>query len=169
MQFVRNIQISYAFTNINKSTGEFNSYYALDNLKHKLGVNISHALTKKLAANWNVSYQDRNGTYGKWDDATRTTTEAPYNAFWLLDGKLVYTHKFVSVFAECSNILDADYIDLGNIEQPDGGLRQDLKLNCKKATQRIPRDCTKETSINLSQPIFSLCIFVKYLTGLWLK
>jgi vitamin B12 transporter len=118
MQFVKNIQISYTFTNISKSTGEFNSYYALDNLKHKLHVGISHTILKKLSANWNISYQDRNGTYSKWDDVTRTTTESAYKAFWLLDAKLIYTYKFASVFAECSNILNADYIDLGNIEQP---------------------------------------------------
>lgn len=118
MRFVQNIQVSYTFTNISKSTGEFNSYYALDNLKHKLGISISHNVMKRLTANWNISYQDRNGSYGKWDDATRTSTEAPYKAFGLVDAKLIYAHKFATIFVECSNILDADYIDLGNIEQP---------------------------------------------------
>ncbi len=128
MQFVQNIQVSYAFTNISKSTGEFNSYYALDNLKHKLGVNISHNIAKKLTANWNISYQDRNGSYGKWDDVTRTSAEAPYDTFWLVDGKLIYSHKFASIFVECSNILDADYIDMGNIEQPSRWFKAGLEI-----------------------------------------
>ncbi|HEX2936790.1 MAG TPA: TonB-dependent receptor, partial [Bacteroidales bacterium] len=69
-------------------------------------------------ANWNISYQDRNGSYGKWDNETSSSTETPYKSFWLVDGKLIYSHTFASIFVECSNILDANYIDLGNIEQP---------------------------------------------------
>jgi iron complex outermembrane receptor protein len=128
MQFVQSIGISYAFTDISKSSGEFNSYYALDNLKHKLVLNLSHAILKKLSANWTVSYQDRNGTYGKWDDNTKTAFETPYAPFWLLDGKLIYSEKHFTLFIECSNILNTNYIDFGNIEQPGRWLKSGVEI-----------------------------------------
>jgi iron complex outermembrane receptor protein len=129
IQWIKNIKISYAYTEISKSSGAYNSYYALDNLKHKINLNLSHALLKKLSATWNVSYQDRNGTYGKWDSNSNTTTETPYAPFWLVDSKLVYTEKHFNIFVECSNILHSNYVDLGNIEQPGRWIKGGIEVN----------------------------------------
>ena len=94
------------------------SNYVLDNLKHKLAFTLSHKIYKKVSASWYLTWQDRNGSYGKYDAASNTTTETSYPSFWLLDGKLNWNPLFFNLFLEVSNIGDMHYYDIGNIIQP---------------------------------------------------
>lgn len=116
--FLNRAGISYNYTDISKDAGSYVSAYVLDNLKQKLSVNLNHKVFRNISAVWYLSYQDRNGNYGKYDPITRTSTETPYESFWLMDGRISWKPKVVTVFAEVSNIFNTRYFDYGNIAQP---------------------------------------------------
>ena len=110
--------VAYNYTEISKDAGIYQSAYLLDNLKHKISVNISHKIYKNITAVWYLNYQDRNGNYGKYDAVTKTSTETPYDPFWIMDGRVSWKPGWFVVYAEVSNIFDVNYYDFGNIAQP---------------------------------------------------
>jgi vitamin B12 transporter len=118
--YIKSVSMSYSFTTINKSGNQTDSYYALDNLKHKIGLSITHQVIPQLFISWNASYQDRNGGYKKWNAETQTTetTVTSYKPFVLLDAKMYYVFNKFKAYIDCNNILNTSYIDLGNIQQP---------------------------------------------------
>ncbi|NJO69107.1 MAG: TonB-dependent receptor [Bacteroidetes bacterium] len=116
--FINKLSVTYNYTEIDKESGSYVSAYVLDNLKHKFSVNLNHVIYKNISANWYLNWQDRNGNYGKYDPATKTTTETPYKPFWLLDGRINWKPGILNVFAEVSNIFAREYYDFGNIVQP---------------------------------------------------
>ena len=116
--FLTRGSVAYSYNELNKDAGSLVSNYVLDNLKHKLAFTLSHKIYKKVSASWYLTWQDRNGSYGKYDAASNTTTETSYPSFWLLDGKLNWNPLFFNLFLEVSNIGDMHYYDIGNIIQP---------------------------------------------------
>jgi iron complex outermembrane receptor protein len=126
---IKRVTASYSFTTINKNSSDFISYYALDNLKHKLVFSLDHDIFKNLGATWYLTWQDRNGNYGKYDLASNTSVETPYKPFLLFDGKIYYKYKLIEVFAEASNIFNVNYFDLGNITQPGRWFKAGVVVN----------------------------------------
>jgi iron complex outermembrane receptor protein len=118
LKFIRSSEIMYSYSTISKSSGNLQSNYALDNLKHKLCFTMNHTIFKYIGGTWVLNAQDRNGNYGKWDNVTKTSTETPYPAFLILDGKIYFQKGSYQVYISCSNIFNTSYIDLGNITQP---------------------------------------------------
>lgn len=116
--FLTRASLAYSYNELSKNDGNLTSNYVLDNLKHKLAFNLSHAIYKKVTASWYLTWQDRNGTYGKYDAVAKTTTETEYAPFWLLDGKLNWNPSVFNLFFEVSNITNEHYYDIGNIIQP---------------------------------------------------
>lgn len=116
--FLEKIGVSYDYTEINKDAGSYVSAYVLDNLNHKLSINLNHKLYKKVTASWYLNYQDRNGNYSKYDAVSKTSSETPYQPFWVLDGRVNWKPGILVFFAEVSNIFNTDYFDFGNIAQP---------------------------------------------------
>jgi iron complex outermembrane receptor protein len=115
--FPEKMDVNYFNNNLKKADGELISNYVLDNLKHKLVIGLNQKIIHRLSLDLKLIYQDREGTYtsfenGGWAD------EVGYKPFWLLDGKLTYNFKNLSVFVSASNILDNQYYDIGNITQP---------------------------------------------------
>jgi len=92
---------------------------------------MQHSIWKNLAANWQFSYQDRNGTYMNFEDGDYTG-EVAYDTFWLVNLKLYWKHKNLELYSSVSNLLDKNYNDIGNLQQPGRwftfGLHYKLKL-----------------------------------------
>lgn len=107
--FLTKFGINYAYSQQDKGTNDVFSYYVLDNLKHKLDIEIDHKIWGKLKASWRLSYQDRNGM--------RTSTE-PYKPFWLVNSRIVWKTRSTEVYAMVSNLFDKKYFDLGQVQQP---------------------------------------------------
>lgn len=116
--FLNRAGISYNYTEISKDAGSYVSAYVLDNLKHKLSFNLNHKIFRNVSGVWYLNWQDRNGNYSRYNAETQTSTETAYNPFWLLDGKIIWKPKLLTLFAEVSNIFDTQYYDFGNITQP---------------------------------------------------
>ena len=123
--FINSIDLNYSYIELSKSSGDYISRYALDNLKHKLGILIDHKLWKNASLCWNIMGQDRNGSYS---DA-ETGKEEDYDPFLLVDAKLRYKMGYFTTFIEASNIFAVDYFDHGNLEMPGRWIRVGANLN----------------------------------------
>lgn len=110
--------LSYSFTHLTRVQAELNSRYLLDNLRHKVVAAANIHLYKRFFISLTSSYQKRNGTYLLYDALTGSSTEQPYKPFFLLDARLAYSLWRFSIFVDATNILDARYMDIGNVIQP---------------------------------------------------
>ncbi len=115
--FLKKLSLNYSYIKLNKGENNFYSNYILDNLKHKFDVTLYHSIWEQMGANWQVSWQDRNGTYTKFSNGNYTG-EVEYDPFWLVNLKLFWKNKNMEIYSVVSNLLDAQYNDYGNISQP---------------------------------------------------
>jgi len=115
--FIKKVKLNYSYIKLDKGNQEYFSNYVLDNLKHKFDVSMYHNIWKNLAANWQLSYQDRNGSYMQFEDGDYTG-EVAYDPFWLVNLKLYWKHKNLELYSSVSNLLDEKYNDIGNLQQP---------------------------------------------------
>jgi vitamin B12 transporter len=111
------IYFNYLYVNLEKENLNFISYYVLDHLKHKFVGSVNQTLFNNFIFDLKVLFQDREGTYtlfenGNWGN------EIDYDPFWILDGKVSYLKKNLELYISVNNILDLDYVDIGNIKQP---------------------------------------------------
>jgi vitamin B12 transporter len=126
---VKHLNFNYSFSNITKSTGGFESKYALDNLKHKLTASSLLRIYKKLEAIIYVIYQDRAGNYDVFNPSTYGYTLKPYKSFWLINGKLRWSREYLIFFVEASNIFNTTYRDISNVIQPGRWITCGVKIN----------------------------------------
>ena len=119
---VSNIHFTYSYTDLGKAAGDLISQYVLDNLKHKLSINLRHQVFSNMHASWGVTYQDRAGAFVKYSDGSYGE-ETPYKPFWLLDTRLTWQESDWKIYAEASNLLDKTYYDHGNVPQPGRWIR----------------------------------------------
>jgi len=124
--FIKSFLFSYSWLDQGKESGAFSSKYVLDYLKNKVVFGIAHSVFKKIEANWQIAYEDRNGNYTKWE-GTGYGNEVPYNSFWLIDARLYWRHKGTSIYLEASNLLDQRYVDYGNVNQPGRWFKMGIK------------------------------------------
>lgn len=112
--FVRSVTMTYSYLHLDKKAEGFDSKYALDYLKHKCRVAVRHAVWNRLEALWNLSFNDRFGTYGDFG----TGALVDYAPYFLLDARLQWSGRQVDVFADVNNILNTHYADYGGLPQP---------------------------------------------------
>lgn len=106
---------TFLYSEQNEEDQDVQSIYVLDFLTHKLYFGITHKLfLDNLSANWRLRYQARNGTY---DDFESGMTVA-YTPFMLIDARVNYKVSQFDLFVQVSNLLDAQYVDRGNVPQP---------------------------------------------------
>ena len=121
--FITKLGINYSYCNLDKGKNNVFSYYVLDNLKHKLDIEVNHKIWKNLKGSWRATYQDRNGM--------QTKTE-PYQPFWTINARMMWKTPFTEIYFLASNLFDVKYYDLGTIEQPGRwisiGVSHQLKL-----------------------------------------
>ena len=130
--FLTRINTNYSYNTLDKVKNNYLSNYVLDNLKQKFVFAIDHKIWNNLQASWNLRYQDRNGTYAKFEN-TEYVGEVAYQAFWLTDVKVYWKTKQMQLSASVSNLFDKSYVDLGNLQQPGRwislGFRYQLDFN----------------------------------------
>jgi iron complex outermembrane receptor protein len=107
--FITKLGVNYSYIELKKGENNVYSYYVLDNLKHKLDLEVNHKIWKNLQGSWRASYQDRNGM--------RTTTE-PYKPFWQVNTRIMWKTQSTEFYAMATNLFDVKYYDLGTVEQP---------------------------------------------------
>ncbi|MCY1718855.1 TonB-dependent receptor [Prolixibacteraceae bacterium Z1-6] len=125
-----NLQFSYLFNSLQKQETDFISNYVLDNLKHKLVASVNQQIVKDLFVDFKLVYQDRAGTYTKFEDKVEVG-QVEYDPFLTADAKLSYNTKELTVFTSVNNLFDVTYNDIGNVIQPGRWIKLGLsyKLN----------------------------------------
>ena len=111
------IEVNYLFNNLLKDDSGYISYYVLDYLKNKINISVSKEVITNLNLDLRISWQQREGTYTLFANGSYGK-EADYDPFWLIDGKINYQLKGFTFFVSATNILNTNYIDIGNVIQP---------------------------------------------------
>jgi len=106
--------VKYSWLNSEKQNNDIISLYALDFLRHNFNMFINHNIIENYSASWTFSVQERNGSYMDFDIGNETD----YQTVILLNLKLSYTIRNFEFSLSGSNLLNRQYYDIGNIQQP---------------------------------------------------
>lgn len=120
------VRLNYTFIDIYKKIPGNVSKYS--NIRHKFSANMNHRFFEKIHLTWNLSYTERDGSYLTYNFESEEHISNSYTPYWLIDAKLTYKFKYLSVFIGSNNILNTSYIDIGSIEQP--GRSFSVGLSC---------------------------------------
>ncbi|MDR2495878.1 MAG: TonB-dependent receptor [Tannerellaceae bacterium] len=93
------------------------SAYTLNYLRDKLTARLSHPLGKLMNVSWYFRYQNRMGTYEKFENQVKVGDE-PFPAFSTLDLSLNKRIDDVGIFLHINNLFNRYYFDKGNLPQP---------------------------------------------------
>jgi len=110
------LNLGYMHINQTKKTGDFISAYVMDYLRHKFIAGLSHPVYKGLSADWQFRWQNREGSYTKYENGS--FREEAYPTFSLLDVKLNWKVEPVNIYLSINNLFDKPYYDFGNLPQP---------------------------------------------------
>lgn len=128
--FINSFTIGYSYIFQDKKEMEYISNYALDYLKHKFVCSLNHRVYKAISMQWNFRWQDRVGSYTKYE-SLKPAYEESYTPYNVLDVKINWKLKNWKIYLEASNVFDAYYFDMGNIPQPgywiSGGVKYAFK------------------------------------------
>jgi vitamin B12 transporter len=133
LSFIPEVQLSYTYLHVNRLSKEFQSAYALDQLKHKANFLITFSIRNKIGITYRLAYFSRYGSYMKYEnDLAGELT--PYEDFFLSDVRVYLNCGSWQAFADVSNVFNEKYFDMGNIEQPGRWIRVGgaYQLNFKK-------------------------------------
>jgi vitamin B12 transporter len=130
--WINQIRIDYNYLEQISNSENYDTKYSLNNLKHNLIININNKLWERINLSWNLRFQDRAGSYTKYDFSVKEYVgDQDFEPFFLLDLKLSYNYEIITVFMELQNAFNTDYIDIGNIEMPKRWFRAGFNLNFK--------------------------------------
>lgn len=110
------IKLDYSQMTQKVNTNEMISLYSLNYLKSKITAQFNHTIWGNLSAGWFFRYQNRAGSYIKYENLAPTGKE-DYPSFTTLDLKLNYQIDKANIYVNFNNIYDTRYFDLGNIPQ----------------------------------------------------
>jgi len=132
---VRKVSLGYAYIHQEREDDVeiYKSNYALEYLRHKLSASVETRIVKNLNVTLSLRYQDRNGSYIKYDENHKSTGElVDYDPYSLVDLKLSWDAVKWSIYAMANNLFNVSYYDLGNIPQPGIWLKAGAKFKIGK-------------------------------------
>jgi len=112
-EWIKRIELSYAFCDVAADAGGMMSMYVLDYLRHKATLRIEHKIYKGFGASWALSFRKREGEYTSLEG-----TIEKYNPVWLLDGSVYWRNDFLKVSVDVKNMANQLYYDFSGVVQP---------------------------------------------------
>lgn len=112
-EWIKRIEVSYAFCDVSADAGGMMSLYVLDYLRHKATLCIEHKIYKGFGASWSLSCRKREGEYTSLEG-----TIERYQPVWLLDGSVYWQNEFLKVSVDAKNMADQLYYDFSGVVQP---------------------------------------------------
>ena len=112
-EWIKRIELSYAFCDVAADAGGMMSLYVLDYLRHKGTLRIEHKIYKGFGASWALSFRKREGEYTSLEG-----TVEHYQPVWLLDGSVYWHNKFLKVSVDAKNMANQLYYDFSGVVQP---------------------------------------------------
>jgi iron complex outermembrane receptor protein len=100
------------------NTEIFKSNYALEYLRHKIVLQLDHRIISHLSASWSFRWQDRMGSYLRYENGKSTGEKVDYKPYGILDLKLLWSKHNYQFYAEANNLTNRRFYDLGNVRQP---------------------------------------------------
>ena len=112
-EWIKRIELSYAFCDVQADAGGMLSMYVLDYLRHKATLRIEHKIYKGFGASWSLSFRQREGEYTSVEG-----TIQHYRPVWLLNGCVYWQNPHVKISVEAHNMADQLYYDFSGVLQP---------------------------------------------------
>lgn len=118
--FVERLSLGYAYIHQKRHDDVeiYKSNYALEYLRGKLTVGLTHKIWSKLTATWSLRWQDRMGSYIRYASTSDSGTLTSYEPYTVIDVRLSWRTERYRLYVECNNLTNKTYYDLGNIPQP---------------------------------------------------
>ena len=111
--YLRRVELNYAFCDVRSDAGDMLSLYALDYLRHKAVATIEHKIYKGFGATWCLRVESRRGEY-----TDSSGIVVPYGTAVLLDGSLYWERQWLRLSLDCKNMTNQKYVDIGGVVQP---------------------------------------------------
>jgi vitamin B12 transporter len=118
----RTLTIHYGYIFSDKWSGDMVSNYLLDHMRHKLDIGFSHRITPASGASWRFSWQERAGSFMLYENGVFTDARN-FQPYGLADVKLWYNLDQFQLFAEATNLFDAQNYGISNVPQPGRWMR----------------------------------------------
>lgn len=119
------VRISYTYLFADEQSKNFESNYVLDFLEHKFNLNLTQRVSDKVTIDWRTSYQDRLGGYTQ----PGQQGEVSFEPVFLVDTRVTHKSEHFKLFLEVANLLDENYVDIGNVAQPGRWMRLGIVFN----------------------------------------
>ena len=118
--YLQTASLAYTYMHQHRrdDTPIYKSNYAMEYLRHKLVATLAHRIYSRLTAAWTLRWQDRQGSYIRYDGTQPTGELVPYAPYATLDVRLRWTARHYELWAEATNLTNTTYYDLGNVPQP---------------------------------------------------
>ena len=126
---LKQLECAYSHIGIQKSTGDYESLYALDHLRHKLTASLTASSFGRVEANVRLVYQHRNGSYDVANPATQQVETHPYKGFATIDAGLSFRGKYTTPFVEATNIGNTESFDFSGLNLPGRWVKVGVKVN----------------------------------------
>ena len=112
-EWLRRVEVSYAFCDVEADAGGLMSLYVLDYLRHKATLRIEHKIYRGFGATWTLSVRQRQGEYTALDGTIQN-----YRPVCLLDGSVYWQNERLKVSVDAKNMADQLYYDFSGVVQP---------------------------------------------------
>lgn len=118
LRFIDHIRLAYSYSEISKSSDEYISNYALDNLRHKFSTDLGLEFPLRIYADIKINWQDRNGSFLYYSSPTAVPYESPYEPYCLIDFSAGINIRGLKLYLDATNLLNTIYRDIGSVEMP---------------------------------------------------
>ncbi|MDR0688120.1 MAG: TonB-dependent receptor [Prevotellaceae bacterium] len=129
---LQKVAAGYTYLYVTPSGQQETASYVVEQLSHRLTATLQHGVWSRLAASWQLQYQQRAGRYQPFDVSAGKYAEATaFKPFWLCDLKIYWEEERYSIFVAATNLFNNLYLDFGNIPQPGRWVKVGLKVRVK--------------------------------------
>lgn len=112
-EWLRRVEVSYAFCDVQADAGGMMSLYALDYLRHQATLRIEHKIYGGFGATWSLSVRQRQGEYTSLEGTIQN-----YRPVCLLDGSIYWQNKVLKLSVDAKNMANQLYYDFSGVVQP---------------------------------------------------
>lgn len=136
-RLLRTIRANFAYQDVRRHNPQpdgttqalLDSKYALDNLTINFNLSVDFKIVWKLFATVRYAYRERQGVYAVYNKALTKNEYFAYDPVSLVDARLCVELRRLSLYSEASNLLNADYHDLGSVPQPGRWVKAGVSLH----------------------------------------
>lgn len=121
---LKSVTLSLSFLSADTTGQILLSKYTLDYLSGKASASATFSISQKISFSAGLTWYNRNG---EWQDAGGVVTS--YKPYCLLDAKIMWTGKWLTIYTSGTNILNSSYYDFGGLIQPGIWLTTGLEVD----------------------------------------